>query len=98
MVPAGLRHPSLGYIRDVIDPTDFVNNLILYMPLGIALGGRSILQAFFVGLGLSTCAEVLQLGYLDRIPSFLDIANNTIGTVIGYGIATLILLTGHDPR
>jgi hypothetical protein len=98
MVPAGLRHPSLGYIRDVIDPADFVNNLILYMPLGIALGGRSILRAFFVGLGLSTCAEVLQLGYLDRIPSFLDIANNTVGTVIGYGIATLILRTGHDPR
>ena len=98
MVPVGLRHPSLAYIRDVIDPVDFVNNLILYMPLGIALGGTSILRAFLFGLGLSTCAEALQLGYVDRIPSFLDIASNTAGAVIGYVIASLIRRTGHDPR
>jgi hypothetical protein len=98
MVPIGLRHPSLSYIRDVIDPTDFVNNLILYMPLGIALGGTSLLRAFLFGLSLSTCAEVLQLGYVDRIPSFLDIASNTCGAVIGYLVASLVLRTGHDPR
>jgi hypothetical protein len=98
MIPVGLRHPSLTYIRDVIDPTDFVNNLILYMPLGIALGGTSLVRAFLFGLSLSTCAEVLQLGYVDRIPSFLDIASNTCGAVIGYVIASLLLRIGHDPR
>jgi hypothetical protein len=41
---------------------------------------------------------VLQLGYVDRIPSFLDIASNTCGAVIGYLIARLFLLAGHDPR
>ena len=40
------------------------------------------------------CSLVTWTGF----PLFLDIANNTIGTVIGYGIATLILRTGHDPR
>jgi len=98
MVPVGLRHPSLTYIRDVIDPTDFVNNLILYMPLGIVLGGTSLIRAFLFGLCLSTCAEVLQLGYVDRIPSFLDIFSNTCGAVIGYLIARLLVLAGHDPR
>jgi hypothetical protein len=98
MIPTGLRYPSLSYIRDIFDGTDFVNNLILYMPLGIALGGTSLIRAFLFGLCLSTCAEALQLGYVDRIPSFLDIASNTCGAVIGYLIARLLLRTDHDPR
>jgi hypothetical protein len=98
MIPTGLRHPSLSYIQDIYNRTDFVNNLILYAPLGIALGGTSLMRAFLFGLCLSTSAEVLQLGFVDRIPSFLDIASNTSGAVIGYLIARLLLLTGHDPR
>ncbi|MDT7814399.1 MAG: hypothetical protein QOJ42_4315, partial [Acidobacteriaceae bacterium] len=77
MIPTGLRHPSLSYIQDIYNRTDFVNNLILYAPLGIALGGTSLMRAFLFGLCLSTSAEVLQLGFVDRIPSFLDIASNT---------------------
>ena len=98
MVPTGLRHPSLSYIQDIFNSTDFVNNLILYMPLGIALGGTSLMRAFLFGLGLSTCAEVLQLGYVDRIPSFLDIASNTCGAVLGYLVARPLLRRAHDPR
>jgi hypothetical protein len=98
MVPTGLRHPSLAYIQNYFDGTDFVNNVILYMPLGIALGGTSLLRAFLYGLCLSTCAEVLQLGYVDRIPSFLDIASNTCGAVIGYLMARPLLRSAHDPR
>ena len=98
MIPTGLRHPSLSYIQDIFNDTDFVNNLILYTPLGIALGGRSLIRAFLFGLCLSTCAEVLQLGYVDRIPSFLDIVSNTCGAVIGYLIARMLLRTAHDPR
>jgi hypothetical protein len=98
MIPTGLRYPSLSYIQDIFNATDFANNVILYMPLGIALGGTSLIRAFLLGLGLSTCAEVLQLGYVDRIPSFLDIASNTGGAVLGYLIAKLLLVAGHDPR
>jgi hypothetical protein len=98
MIPTGLRHPSLSYIQDLFNGADFVNNLILYVPLGIALGGTSVIRAFLFGLCLSTCAEVLQLGYVDRIPSFLDIASNTCGSVIGYLIARVLLQVGHDPR
>jgi hypothetical protein len=98
MIPTGLRHPSLSYIQDLYNSTDFINNLILYMPLGIALGGTSLMRAFLFGLCLSTCAEVLQLGYVDRIPSFLDIASNTCGAVIGYVIGRPLLRRAHDPR
>ena len=84
MIPTGLRYPSLSHIQDLFDTADFVNNLILYMPLGIALSDSSLIRAFLFGLLLSTCAEVLQLGYVDRSPSFLDIASNTAGALIGY--------------
>ncbi len=97
MIPIRLRHPSLNYIHDDFDVPDFVNNLLLYMPLGIALGGSSLLRASLFGLCLSTGAEVLQLGYVDRIPSFSDIACNTCGAVIGYLAATVYFRsTGRD--
>jgi hypothetical protein len=87
MIPTGLRHPSLTYIDNRFNPTDFLNNIILYLPLGIALGGSSLLRAFLFGLCLSTGAEVLQLGYIDRVPSFLDITSNTLGAVAGFLLA-----------
>jgi hypothetical protein len=89
MIPTGLRHPSLSYIDNGFNLDDFVNNMFLYLPLGIALGGSSLLRAFLLGLSLSTGAEILQLGYVDRIPSFVDIASNTSGAVAGYLVAKL---------
>ena len=89
MIPTAVRHPSLRYIDNAFHPSDVVNNLILYMPLGIALSGSSIWRALLYGFGLSSFAEFLQLGYIDRTPSFVDIASNTIGTVIGYLAARL---------
>ena len=98
MIPTGLRYPSLSHIQDLFNTADFVNNLILYMPLGIALSDSSLLRAFLFGFLLSTCAEVLQLGYVDRIPSFLDIASNTAGALIGYLGARFFLGRGDRPR
>ena len=89
MIPTGLRHPSLSYIDNGFNLDDFVNNMFLYLPLGIALGGSSLLRAFLLGLSFSTGAEILQLGYVDRIPSFVDIASNTSGAVAGYLVAKL---------
>jgi hypothetical protein len=97
MIPIRLRHPSLSYIQDTFYPGDFVNNLLLYLPLGIALGGSSLRRAFLFGLCLSTGAEVLQIGYVDRIPSFADIGCNTCGAVMGYLAARVYFwATGHD--
>ena len=98
MIPTGLRYPSLSHIQDLFNTADFVNNLILYMPLGIALSDSSLIRAFLFGLLLSTCAEVLQLGYVDRIPSFLDIASNTAGALIGYLGGRFFLNRAYRPR
>ena len=97
MIPIGLRYPSLRHIDYTFDPADFFNNLLLYLPLGIALGSSSLLRTFLCGLSLATIAEVLQLGYIDRVPSPFDIASNTLGAMGGY-LAAIVLLraTGHD--
>jgi hypothetical protein len=98
MVPTGLRHPSLAYIDNTFTADDFVSNLVLYTPLGIALSGSSLIRALLVGLSLSTSAEVLQLGYVGRVPSLFDIASNTCGTVVSYLAAMLWRrATGYDP-
>jgi len=98
MIPTGLRHPSLAFVEDQFSPSDVINNLILYMPLGIALSGTSLIRAFLFGLSLSTCAELLQLGYIDRVPSFVDIAGNTCGALAGYLTAKPFLKRAAGPR
>ena len=99
MIPSELRHPSLHYIAFSYDPQDFRNNILLYMPLGMALGGSSLARALLYGLCLSTTAELLQIGYIDRVPSPLDVFSNTCGAVAGYLAARLILrATGYNPR
>jgi VanZ family protein len=97
MIPTGLRHPSLTYVDNNFNPPDFLNNVILYLPLGIALGGSSLLRAFLFGFSLSTAAELLQLGYVDRIPSLLDVASNTCGALIGFWAARFLCwVTGYN--
>jgi hypothetical protein len=99
MIPVALRHPSLRYIDNSFEPADFVNNIVMYMPLGIALSGSSLLRTFLFGFFLSTAAEMLQLGYVDRIPSGFDIASNTCGALLGYLVAVVWLrATGVDPK
>jgi Concanavalin A-like lectin/glucanases superfamily/VanZ like family len=98
MVPIELRRPSLSYIHDPFDPADIFNNILLYMPLGIALARTSWLRALLAGLSLATVAETLQLGYVDRVPSFWDIASNTAGAVVGYLVARLFVARkGKEP-
>jgi VanZ family protein len=99
MIPVALRHPSLRYIESSFQGPDFLNNILLYMPLGIALSGSSLLRTFLFGLCLSTAAETLQLGYVDRIPSFADITSNTCGALVGYLVALVWLRAmGSDPK
>ena len=98
MVPTGLRHPSLAYMDNTFAADDFVSNLVLYTPLGIALSASSLIRVFLVGLFLSTSAEVLQFGYVNRTPSLFDIASNTCGAVVGYLAATFWRrATGYNP-
>jgi hypothetical protein len=89
MIPVGFHYPSTSYIEYAFNLSDFINNVFLYLPLGIALGDSSLTRAFFVGLCLSAAAESLQLGYVNRIPSLYDVIGNTCGALGGYLASTL---------
>ena len=99
MIPVGLRHPSLRFIDNSFDLPDITNNIILYLPLGIALCGSSLRRAFLFGFCLAVIAETWQLACIDRIPSFVDVAGNTAGSVLGYLVAEAFArATGKDPK
>jgi hypothetical protein len=94
MLPLGFRRPSATYIDYKFSSPDFVNNFILYVPLGLALIRLSLSRACLIGFSLATGAELLQLGYVDRTPSPFDIASNTCGTLVGY-LAALLIIRVH---
>jgi hypothetical protein len=91
MIPVAIRHPSLRFVDNRFHPYDVANNLILYAPLGIALARSSLLTAFLYGLCLSGFAEFLQLFSIDRAPSLADVACNTMGAVVGWAVARVLL-------
>ena len=96
MIPTGFRHFSLHTINFDFDTTDFYNNILLYLPLGVALSGSSWWITVLCGFLLSTSAELLQVVYVDRIPSPMDVTSNTVGALIGWLLAILWLrLTSH---
>jgi hypothetical protein len=66
---------------------DFLLNVVLYLPLGMALRRRPFLFALAAGAGLSTGVEILQSMYVGRYPGVADVAANTTGTVAGWVFA-----------
>lgn len=72
---------------------DIVTNVLVYIPLGLALvlGGRRrattrpvrLCLAVVVGAAVSLLAETLQTGIVMRVPSWIDVALNALGTAIG---------------
>ena len=68
---------------------DIVLNILLFIPLGFLLGNKGW-KAVLYGVLLSACIELIQyiavLGYCEAD----DVLNNTIGTVVGFGIWNLL--------
>jgi hypothetical protein len=63
--------------------TDLWVNVLLYLPLGIALRGRGIVFAGMIGATLSMGVELTQLFYPDRYTAATDVAANAAGVVVG---------------
>lgn len=77
--------------------TDFLANMLLYIPLGVTLGlalpGPApvrLLLAVVGGTALSVCMELTQFYDEGRITDFYDVCSNAAGTAVG-GLAALIL-------
>ncbi|HVY23672.1 MAG TPA: VanZ family protein [Steroidobacteraceae bacterium] len=73
---------------------DLIRNVLMYLPLGFCLllwfrrylnTWWSLLLSCVTGAALSLCIEVAQV-YFTRVPSYMDITLNAIGTLLGAAI------------
>lgn len=74
-----------------LNPRDTINNLLLYLPLGLFFAGsaragtrRAALQALLLIGSLSASLELAQFFVLSRNPSINDCLLNLVGGAIGY--------------
>lgn len=84
-VPIEFRGPVLW--SNEFDIGDFVNNVLLYAPLGVALWRRSLLVGLAGAATLSTAIETLQIWHFERFGSAFDILANILGTACGILLA-----------
>lgn len=88
--------PSWDPIPAYIPLDDFVLNIIMFIPLGLALPfvlkRPNIGKAALIGLTCTFTIEFLQGFITDRIGCLTDVFTNTLGTVIGYLLYLLMKL------
>ena len=84
--------PALEHPRGTPGLAAEVGNVLLFMPLGLALfvRRRSLVQAAAAGGLLSVSIEIAQLWIPGRTTSFDDVILNTLGTVAGWWIAAAL--------
>jgi VanZ family protein len=64
---------------------DFLRNVMLFLPLGIALSARgySVLGAVLRGILLSACIELAQVEIPGRFGNLSDVMSNSVGALLG---------------
>jgi hypothetical protein len=92
-VPVEFRGPVMW--SNGFDIGDFVNNMLLYAPLGLALWRQSLLVGL-TGAGiLSTTIEILQIWHFERFGSAFDVLANVLGTACGVLFARRLAQSGR---
>lgn len=76
-VPVEFRGPIMW--SNGFDIGDFVNNVLLYAPLGLALWRGSLLVGLAGAAILSTTIEILQIWHFERFGSTFDVLANVLG-------------------
>jgi glycopeptide antibiotics resistance protein len=87
--------------REVINNNPYLNpwelplNIVLFVPIGLILGGLPIKISWhkvaLIGCGLSVLIELLQLVFKRGICEIDDVMHNTLGSLIGYFIYLQLL-------
>ena len=83
---------KVDYPRDLME---MLMNIILFLPIGLLLGG--ILQrtrwwvALLIGGCLSIIVELLQYAFSKGQCEVSDVIHNTLGCMIGYGVYVLLI-------
>lgn len=88
-IPVDYRSPSIRFVAWFVDPWDFVLNVLLFVPLGLALGGRRWWVVAAASGMLSLGMEVLQLSQVGRHAGPSDIVGNVAGGLLGWACARL---------
>jgi concanavalin A-like lectin/glucanase superfamily protein/VanZ like protein len=90
-IPMKLRWIQLG-IDELhhleFDPSDVLSNVILYIPIGVVLATRRPWLTVIAAGVISGFAEGTQLVTDGRTPSFVDVAVNVFGALVGWLIVT----------
>lgn len=92
-VPVELRGPVMW--SNGFDIGDFVNNVLLYAPLGLTLWKRSLLVGLAGAAILSTAIEILQIWHFERFGSAFDVSANILGTACGTLLARRLVQSGR---
>jgi glycopeptide antibiotics resistance protein len=81
--------------------TEFVANIVLFVPFGVLVGLLTRLRPWtVVGLGLATSVviELAQLLFLPhRVADVRDLVANTLGTAVGVGILLVARTRSREP-
>lgn len=91
--------PFYNYV-DIWNGVDFKRtlmevllNVALFVPIGFLLGGmmpKGFLKVLFTGCLLSILIELLQLASGRGLCETNDVIHNTVGCMVGYGLALLL--------
>ena len=88
------RYPRLSWLT--YDRAEYLANVGLFVPVGLFLlllfGSRLWWLALAAGITLTSFIETAQRTIPGRVPDQRDIAANTIGTVVGIVLGTVLVL------
>jgi glycopeptide antibiotics resistance protein len=82
-IPVELRQFDVSMLSPRYSARDLVQNLILYVPVGVVLTRLAFWRAVMIATILSLFAETCQLFMMHRFPSVLDLVMNVAGTMTG---------------
>jgi VanZ like family len=86
-IPIELRPPGSKSISFGVGILDVIINILLYLPLGIALAKRELTTVVLTAVVLSGAAESAQLIAMHRTPSLIDVFTNSTGATMGVLLA-----------
>src|SRR5262245_3996675 len=86
-IPVELRRFDLAALSFQLNTLDVVVNLVVYVPIGVALAGLGFWRAVILATLLSLFAELSQFFMVHRFPSPIDLALNVAGAIIGLWVS-----------
>lgn len=92
-IPVELGPPTTVGLS--VQPIDVLQNILGYLPVGMALAGLTAVHAIAVAATVSVLAESGQFIMVHRDPSVVDVAANVFGAGLGFAVAVLCRLHPH---